>query len=132
MKETVFTKIARKEVQAFIIDETDEFMAFLDNQPSVYAQALVIPKEWHDSYVFRNDAEFLARFMEYVKKVALLIDKKIGTERCIVMFEGYGVDHLHAKLYPVSSAEEAFNLNTRDKTKLTDEVGEEIVAKILR
>ncbi len=130
MKETVFTKIAQKQISAFVIDEDDEFMAFLDIKPSVYAQTLVIPKEWHDSYAFSNDDEFMSKFMAYVKKVALLIDQKIGSERCLLMFEGYGVDHLHAKLYPVKSGDEAFAFSPTNSVEFNDEIGKEIIKKI--
>lgn len=130
MKETIFTKIANKQIPAFIVDENDKFMAFLDIQPTVYAQTLVIPKTWHDSYLFNNEDEFIAEFFVYVKKIAKLLDAKLGSERCLVMFEGYGVDHLHAKLYPVHSAEEALAFNLSNRVVFSDEIGEEILKKI--
>jgi histidine triad (HIT) family protein len=130
MKETIFTKIANREIEAFIVHESEEFMAFLDIKPSVYGQTLVIPKQWRDSYVFNNDEEFMGRFMKYVRTVAKLLDERLGSERCLLMFEGYGVDHLHAKLYPVKSAQEAFDFSPRNKIDFNNEIGSEILAKI--
>jgi histidine triad (HIT) family protein len=130
MKETLFTKIATKQIPAYIVHETEEYMAFLDIMPSVYGQTLVIPKNWHDSYVFNNEAEAIAKLMEYAQVVAKLLDKKLGSERCLVMFEGYGVDHLHAKLYPVFSKEEAFAFSPRTKVEFNEEIAKEILSKL--
>lgn len=127
MKETIFTKIARKENPSYILDENDKFMAFLDISPATYAQTLVIPKEWHDSNIFRNDKEFICEFMDYVKKIALMLDEKLGSERCILMFEGFGVDHLHAKLYPAFSTEA---LDPTRKVEFNEEIAKEIVRKV--
>jgi histidine triad (HIT) family protein len=129
MKETIFTKIARHEIPAYIVDENEEFMAFLDISPSTYGQTLVTPKEWHDSYIFRNEQEFINRFMEYVRTIADLLVEKLGFERCILMFEGFGVDHLHAKLYPrIGNVEDA--LNPREKVEFNKDIAEEILAKL--
>lgn len=130
MKEAIFTKIAKKELPAYVVDETDTYMAFLDIMPSVYGQTIVIPKEWHDSYIFNNKKELIADFFAYVQQIAKKLDKKLGCERCLVMFEGYGVDHLHAKLYPVFSKEEALNFSPRNKIEFTKETGEEILKKL--
>jgi histidine triad (HIT) family protein len=131
MNDSIFTKIANKEIPAFIIDENDKFMAFLDIFPAYYGQTLVIPKDWHDAYIFNNDDEFIKEFMIYVKKIGKLLDEKLGSQRCIVMFEGFGVDHLHAKLYPSfqkeSSGEE---FNPRNKFEFSEEVGKEILSQI--
>lgn len=137
--ETVFAKIIRKEIPAFIIMEDEKFMAFLDAFPATYAQVVVVPKEWHDSYLFNNDDEFISEFMKYVKKVAKLLDEKLGSERCRILFEGYGVNHLHAKLYPAygykpatATEPEEGSFNPRNKVEFNDEIGREILGKIKR
>lgn len=129
-KETIFTKIAKKEIPAYFIDENDEFMAFLDINPSVKGQTLVVPKAQKDSYVFNQDDEFMARFWAYIKKVAKLLDKKLGTLRCVLIFEGFEVDHLHAKLFPILNKEEADNFDPRKKIEFNKEIAEEILAKL--
>lgn len=131
MKDTIFTKIARREIPAYIVNESDKFIAFLDINPAAYGQTLVVPKEWHDSYIFRNDKDFIYEFMDYVKKIALLLDEKLGSERCILMFEGFGVDHLHAKLYPVFKNDEGA-LDPRKKIEFNEEIAKEIIDKIGR
>lgn len=128
--ETIFTKIAKKEIPAFIIHENDKYIAFLDIKPSVYGQTLVVPKEWQDPYIFQNDDQVIADLMAYAKQIAKLLDSKLGSERCLVMFEGYGVNHLHCKLYPVKSAEEALEFSPRNKIEFNDEIGNEILQKV--
>lgn len=131
MEETIFSKIAKKEIPAYIIHENAQFMAFLDIFPSGYAQTLVIPKQQRDSYFAKNDDEFLARFMEYTKSVATLLDSKLGSLRCILMLEGFEVNHLHAKLYPIFTLQEAMDFNPRKKDKLVDSIAKEILAKLV-
>ncbi len=129
MKETVFTKIANKELPAYILAESDKYMAFLDIQPSVKGQTLVIPKEWKDSYLLNNEPEFIAEFFEFVQEVGKKLDDILGAERCVIMFEGYGVDHLHAKLYPMFSKEQAFAFTPREKIEFDEEFAKELVEK---
>lgn len=130
MEKTIFEKIADKEIPAYIISESEEFMAFLDAFPSSYAQTLVIPKKQKDSYVFKHDAEFMKRYWDFVKETALLLDKKLNALRTVLMFEGFEVNHLHAKLYPFRSMEEAENFNPRTKGNLSKEEAEEIIDKL--
>jgi len=127
MDKTIFEKIAQKEISAYIVDENDEFMAFLDAFPAHYGQTLVIPKVQKDSYVFKHDAEFMARYWAYVKKIALLLDEKLHTLRTVLMFEGFEVNHLHAKLYPMRSIDEAAKFSHHAKYELKEEDGKEIM-----
>lgn len=129
-KETIFTKIAKKEIPAYFIDENDEFMAFLDINPSVQGQTLVVPKVQRDSYVFNQDDEFMTRFWAYIKKITKLLDEKLGTLRCILIFEGFEVDHLHAKLYPILTKEQADNFDSRKKIEFNKEIAEELLSKL--
>ncbi len=130
MEKTIFEKIAQREIPAYILDEEDDFMAFLDSYPSSYAQTLVIPKVQKDSYVFSHGQEFMNRYWEYVRKIALMLDEKLNTMRTILMFEGLEINHLHAKLYPMRNMQEAENFNPRSKTELKKEEAEEIIKKI--
>jgi histidine triad (HIT) family protein len=127
--ETIFTKIANKELPAYILEENDEFMAFLDIYPSIYGQTLVIPKSWKDSNLFHNSDEDISKLMAYTRKIALKLEKILGAERCLVIFEGYGVPHLHARLYPVKNFEEANGLDIHKTLALDESVAKEILQK---
>ena len=63
---------------------------------------VVIPKAHRPSYVFDNDDETVCSLMKAARKVAGMLDqRREGVGRTGVIFEGYGVDHLHAKLFPM-------------------------------
>ncbi len=62
----------------------------------------MIPKKHYSSYAFDADDEVLSKLVLASKKVAKLIDKKLeSVMRTGLIFEGFGVDHLHAKLFPM-------------------------------
>ena len=46
--------------------------------------------------------DVLSKLIIATKKVAKLLDSKLDdVGRTAMVFEGYGVDHVHAKLYPM-------------------------------
>lgn len=96
----IFCKIAAGEVPTYKIYEDKDYVAFLDIFPVAKGQALVIPKK-HLGSVFSDasDAE-LAGLVLAAKKVANILRKKLPAERVNMVFEGFDVNHLHAKLYP--------------------------------
>ncbi len=81
--------------------EDDNFVAFLSATPVYDGFTVVIPKKHFGSYVYQTmgDAD-LADLHIFAKKVALLLDKALGSERCIQVMEGLDVDHAHVKLFP--------------------------------
>lgn len=72
-----------------------------------YAQAtkgftVVIPKKHYPSYVFNVPESVMTDLVLASKKVAKLLDTKLeDVGRTGMIFEGFGVDHLHAKLFPM-------------------------------
>lgn len=61
----------------------------------------MIPKENIGDYVFHlNDDEYLA-LMAAAKKVASILENALGAPRIALVYEGTGVSHVHAKLYPL-------------------------------
>ncbi|MAD89246.1 MAG: HIT family protein [Pseudomonadota bacterium] len=82
--------------------EDNEHLAFLSIFPNTKGFTVVIPKEHHSSYAFAQSDEVLSELVLATKKVALLLDKAFdGVARTGMFFEGYGVDHLHSKLFPM-------------------------------
>jgi len=64
--------------------------------------AVVIPREHYSSYAFHLPDEVLNGLVRAARSVGLLIDhRSAGVGRTGMIFEGFGVDHLHAKLYPM-------------------------------
>lgn len=98
----IFCAIASKEAPAHVIWESDTHMAFLSIFPNTEGFSVVIPKGHHDSYIFGEDNEVMDALMHATKEVAQLLDRKFeDVGRTGLMFEGFGVDHLHAKLFPM-------------------------------
>ena len=70
--------------------------------PNTEGFSVVITKEHYHSYAFDLSDDILINLMVAVKKVAKLLDAKLDdVGRTGMIFEGFGVDHIHAKLFPM-------------------------------
>ncbi|GHC21289.1 HIT family protein [Aidingimonas halophila] len=77
-------------------------MAFLSIFPNTPGFSVVIPKRHISSYLFVQDDDIVSDLVLAAKQVALLLDEALdGVARTGMIFEGYGVDHLHVKLFPM-------------------------------
>lgn len=102
MKECIFCKIVQGEVSAHKVGEDDFYMAFLSIFPNTPGVTVVIPKHHVSSYLFEADDITISQLVLSAKKVAIKIDKAFeDVGRTGMIFEGFGVDHLHAKLFPM-------------------------------
>jgi diadenosine tetraphosphate (Ap4A) HIT family hydrolase len=96
----MFCKIAAGEVPCYKIYEDKEHIAFLDIFPNIKGQTLVVPKKHMNSYLFNVDTKSVAKLMRASKRVVKLLEKHLHVRRVNLVFEGTGINHLHAKLYP--------------------------------
>ncbi len=102
MKDCVFCKIVNDEMPSHKIWEDKDHLAFLSIFPNTEGVTVVIPKNHQPSYAFKNDDKILIKLVIAAKKVGLLLDRKLkDVGRTGLIFEGFGVDHLHAKLFPM-------------------------------
>jgi diadenosine tetraphosphate (Ap4A) HIT family hydrolase len=102
MKDCIFCKIAKGKAPAYKIWEDEKHMAFLSIFPNTPGFTVVITKSHFPSYAFENDDEVLAGITLATKKVAKLLDATFeDVGRSGMFFEGFGVDHLHSKLFPM-------------------------------
>jgi diadenosine tetraphosphate (Ap4A) HIT family hydrolase len=98
----IFCKIAKKQAPAHVIWEDEKHLAFLSIFPNTAGVSVVITKEHYPSYAFDLSDTVLADLMSAVKKVAKKIDRAFDdVGRTGMVFEGFGVDHIHAKLFPM-------------------------------
>ncbi|MCD8548752.1 MAG: HIT family protein [Aeromonadaceae bacterium] len=82
--------------------EDEEHLAFLSIYPNTEGFSVVIPKAHHGSYAFEQDDAVLAKLVLATKRVARLLDASFDdVGRTGMFFEGFGVDHLHSKLFPM-------------------------------
>jgi len=102
MKDCPFCKIVRGEIPAHKIWENDKFLAILSIFPNTPGFSVVLSKEHKPSYPFANDDETLSGLVLASKQVAKLLDATFeDVGRTGMFFEGFGIDHLHSKLYPM-------------------------------
>lgn len=102
MKDCIFCKIVRGEAPAHKIWEDNNHLAFLSIYPNTPGFSVVIPKTHHPSYAFELPDDVLSKLTIAAKRVGRLLDDKLaGVARTGLIFEGYGVDHVHAKLFPM-------------------------------
>lgn len=125
---SIFSKIVAKEIPCFAIQETDEFLAFLDVNPLVLGHTLVIPKIEID-YIFDLDDDILQRMIIFSKEVARKLKDKFPCKKIGVTVVGLEVPHAHIHLIPINSIDD-MNFS-REKLKLSQEQLEEIQSKIL-
>lgn len=101
MKECIFCKIAKKEIESSIVYEDKDFIAILDIHPNTEGQTLVLTKKHFSSYVFNLPDTTYSKLLLISKKVARILEKGLKVKKIAMVFEGQGVDHIHTKLYPM-------------------------------
>lgn len=102
MDECIFCRIVRGEAPCHTIWEDEKHLALLSIFPNTKAFSVVITKTHYPSYAFQVADDVLQDMIIAVKKVARLLDEKLeDVGRTGMIFEGFGVDHLHAKLVPM-------------------------------
>lgn len=101
-EECIFCKIVKGELPCHKIWEDEKHLAFLSIFPNTEGFTVVIPKKHYPSYYFDLSDETLSELIIATKKVAKLIDAKLeDVGRTGMIFEGFGVDHVHSKLFPM-------------------------------
>lgn len=98
---SIFTKIIKREIPAYIVAENDAFLAFLDINPLAEGHTLVVPKTEVD-YIFDLDDKTLSDLNVFAKHVALAIESVIKCERIGLTVIGLEVPHAHIHLIPIN------------------------------
>ena len=98
----IFCSIVAGSAPCHRVWEDEEHLAFLSIFPNTEGFTVVIPKKHYGSYAFTASDEVLTQLVLAAKKVAQILDTKLDdVGRTGLIFEGFGVDHLHAKLVPM-------------------------------
>jgi len=101
MSETIFDKIVNGEIASYIVWENEKHIAFLTPFPNTPGLTVVIPKKNIGDNIFALSDEQYVDFMRATKEVANILEKALDVKRVALVFEGTGVAHVHAKLYPL-------------------------------
>jgi len=81
--------------------ESTDHLAFLSIYPNMRGTTVVIPKKHYDSYAFALPPEELAALILAAQEVGLLLDRKLKVQRTALVLEGFGINHVHVKLFPL-------------------------------
>ena len=98
----LFCKIVAGEVPCHKVWENKNHLAFLSIFPNTEGVTVVIPKEHYSSYVFDLPDGVYTGLLAAAKSVGKILDATFeDVGRTGMVFEGFGIDHVHAKLYPL-------------------------------
>lgn len=102
MDDCIFCKIVKGELPSHKIYEDEKHIAILSIYPNTDGFSIVLAKEHKPSYIFENDDKTLSDLILAAKKTAQKIDSAFeDVGRTGLIGEGFGVDHLHVKLFPM-------------------------------
>ena len=102
MNDCIFCQIVAGESPSYTVWEDEKHIAFLSIFPNTEGVTVVIPKKHHSSYLFDLDDAVITDLVLASKQVGKLLDSKLeDVGRTGMIFEGFGVDHIHAKLFPM-------------------------------
>jgi histidine triad (HIT) family protein len=99
---TIFTRIINGEIPCYKVAENDQFIAFLDINPSKRGHTLVVPKRELD-YIFDQEDDILSAMLPFAKRVAKAIEAVVPCKRICLAVIGLEVPHTHLHLIPVQT-----------------------------
>ena len=97
----LFCRIAKGEISAKLVAETDEAVAFRDIDPKAPVHVLVIPRQHLTSLATAEDEELLGQLLMFVAKIARTEGISESGYRVVANTGpdgGQSVDHLHLHL----------------------------------
>jgi histidine triad (HIT) family protein len=127
--DSIFTKIINKEIPGYIIEEDDNFIAFLDAFPLAKGHTLVVPKKQVD-YIFDLDEITYSELWKFAKQISVKVENAIPCERIGIAVIGLEVPHAHIHLVPLNNVQD-INFS-RPKLQLTTNELLEIQERIIK
>ena len=106
----LFCEIIKKRVEASIVYEDSNVLAFLDIYPASIGHTLIIPKEHYEN-IFETPEKTLAQLIAAVKKISFAVKKAMGVEGVKIIqlngkVAGQVVMHIHFHVIPIGSKKE--------------------------
>ena len=102
MEDCPFCQIASGKKPCYKVWENENFLAFLSIFPNTEGFTLVIPKVHYPAYAFDLEDKILTDLVLAAREVGKLLDAKLeDVGKTALILEGFGVDHVHAKLFPM-------------------------------
>ena len=98
---SIFTKIINKELPGYIIDENQDFIAFLDINPLTMGHSLIVPKKEIDHF-FNLDDKILEDILIFSKRISKALKKTVECDRIGISVIGLEIPHAHLHLIPIN------------------------------
>jgi histidine triad (HIT) family protein len=98
----IFCQIAKKEIDATIVFQNSETLAFLDHRPLFPGHVLLIPRE-HIVTLADVPADLLARLTSEARLLSMAMERALGAEGSFVAINNrvsQSVPHLHIHVVP--------------------------------
>jgi histidine triad (HIT) family protein len=105
MKDSVFTKIIKKQLPCYKVYEDELTIAIIPLYPIAIGHVLVIPKVQVDQFFDLDDRDYQALMMT-VKKVARRMKQVLETDRIGLQIIGLDVPHCHVHVVAFNTLEE--------------------------
>ncbi len=100
MNDCPFCAIARKKIEAVIIWEDADLVAFLDRSPIREGHCQIVPKEHYETFE-RLPPDIAARIIALGQKLARRMKEVYKVDRVAFIFTGGDVPHAHAHVFPI-------------------------------
>lgn len=98
----IFCDIVHGKSPSYKVWEDSKHLAFLSIFPNTTAVTVLITKKHYSSNFVNLPAEVRGELMEASTTLSALLVKAFPkADRCALVFEGFGVNHIHAKLFPL-------------------------------
>ena len=132
MEDCIFCKIANGEIPSATLYEDEDFRVILDLGPASKGHALILPKV-HSANIYELPDETAGKVMILAKHMASKLTEALGCNGFNIVqnngeIAGQTVFHFHMHLIPRYKGDKVGL--TWTPGKLTDEMKEEILAKI--
>ena len=114
MENCIFCKIVKGEIPSYKVYEDEDFLAFLDINPTSPGHVQVIPKK-HFRWVW--DVSNIGEYFEVVRKIAKAQQKAFDTEWILSKIVGDEVEHAHIWVYPGMKDSDTASLKLRSASK---------------
>src|SRR5689334_17477848 len=100
MTNCLFCRLVRKEIEAVVLHEDEQLLAFLDISPIRDGHTQIIPKVHYDTFELLP-LELAARIMNLGQQLGRRMKEVFGVERVAFLFTGGDVPHAHAHVVPL-------------------------------
>jgi len=120
-KDCIFCKIASREIQANIVYEDLDVIAFLDINQTTRGHTLVIPKEHHQTYL-ATPQDLMHSVMDVAQKIGQAQMKQLLARGVNIIINSYPsagqvIPHFHVHVIPRYDHTDGLSIEMVEKTK---------------